>query len=439
MSGLGRRALLQGAAASAFAGITILTARKTLATREQKLVYWHLPAFSPGADDLAQAQFAEFSKMAGLKDHEAAFVPTPRRELVPRLAEAIARGAPPDMVRLHQSDLQLYRAHGHLLDVTEIVESMRSRYGIFASCLRAITHEGRQWGVPFAINPWPMHARIDLLEEHGLDYPRTWDAFVEACLAIQKPPLYGFGMDLGRTPDATNNILQVCWCFGGCTFDREGNPAFDDPGNVRAFAFINEMYNKHRIIPEDAVGNTDMAWNNKAYQTGRVAFVTNQTSLYAYLASDDPELFEKTGLFNVPAGPAGAISQIDTWSFGLFKQTPYPELAKGLAEYFMDPARYNEVITADGGRFVPVYPDLFDDPWWSDRPEFAEFHDIANAGVPISHEAPPSALSRAVVANNVIPEALHEVLLKGVDPAEAVARAQQNIVAIQERLAQQPG
>jgi hypothetical protein len=39
----------------------------------------------------------------------------------------------------------------------------------------------------------------------------------------------------------------------------------------------------------------------------------------------------------------------------------------------------------------------------------------------------------------VIPRALQEVLINGVDPAEAVASAHQQIAAISERLAQQGG
>jgi ABC-type glycerol-3-phosphate transport system substrate-binding protein len=293
--------------------------------------------------------------------------------------------------------------------------------------------------VPFAINPWPMNARLDILAQHGLEYPRTWDAFVETCLKVQKPPFYGFGMDLGLTSDATDNIMQVCWCFGGRTYDAEGNPAFDNEGNVKGFAFINEMYNKHKIIPKGVVGNGDTAWNNKAYQSGQVAFINNPTSVYAYLSTEDPELMKKTGLFSVPSGPAGAINQIDTWSLGLFKQSPYPDLAKGLAEYFMEPTRYNDVIVKNNGRFVPVYPDLFHDPWWTERPEFAEFIKIANTGVSISYEAPPSAASGEVLATNVIPEALQMVLVDGVDPAEAVAQAHQKIAAISERFAKQGG
>jgi multiple sugar transport system substrate-binding protein len=433
-----RQAIRTGAAVGAFAGVTILASRKTLAQRPQKLIYWHLPTFAPAADDALRQYFEEFREMAGLSESEAAFVPTSNADLVPRLAAALEAGTPPDVVRLFQSDLQLCRARGDLLDVTDVVERLRAHHGgLFDSCLRALAYERRYWGVPFAITPWPMHARLDLLEQNGLDYPRTWDAFVETCKKIQKPPFYGFGMDLGLTEDATDNIMQLCWCFGGRIYDAEGKAAFDNEGNVKGFAFINDMYNKHRIIPKEAVGNDDTAWNNKAYQSGRVAFINNRTSVYAYLSIEDPELMKNTGLFGVPAGPAGAINQIDTWAFGLFKQTPYPELAKGLAEYFMEPARYNEVIVKNNGRFVPVYPDLFNDPWWTERPEFKEFIEIANTGVPISFEAPPSAASGEVLATNVIPEALQTVLIDGVDPAEAVAAAHAKIAAISERFAAQ--
>ena len=365
-------------------------------------------------------------------------MPTSNTDLIPRLSAALETGTPPDVVRLYESYVQLYRAQGHMLDVTDVVERMQTQKGgLFDPCLRAVGHQGKHWGVPFAINPWPMHVRVDILEQNGVDYPRTWDAFVETCKKVQKPPFYGFGMDLGLTQDATDNIMQVCWCFGGRTYDGEGNAAFDNEGNVKGFAFINAMYNEHKIIPKGVVGNGDTAWNNKAYQSGQVAFINNPSSVYAYLSTEDPELMKKTGLFGVPAGPAGAVNQIDTWSLGLFKQTPYPELSKGLAEYFMEPTRYNDVIVKNNGRFVPVYPDLFNDPWWTERPEFKEFIGIANTGVPISYEAPPSAASGEVLATHVIPEALQTVLVDGVDPAEAVAAAHAKIAAISERFAAQ--
>ena len=430
-----REALKTGAAASAFAGVTILASRKTLAQRQQKLIYWHLPTFTPLADDAVREQFEEFRKMAGLSEAEAAFVPTANQELIQRLSAALENDTPPDVVRLYESYVQLYRKQGHMMDVSDVVAKMQAEEGgLYESSLTAVAYDGKYWGVPFAINPWPMHVRMDVLEEHGLDYPKTWDEFVETCLKIQKPPFYGYGMDLGQTSDATDNIMQICWCFGGKTFNADGTPAFDNEGNVAGFTFINEMYNEHGIIPRGVIGNGDTAWNNKAYQSGQVAFIQNPTSVYAYLSGEDPELMKKTGLFGVPEGPAGAVNQIDTWSLGLFTQSPYPDLAKGLAAHLMQPSLYNEVITKTNGRFVPVYPDLFNDPWWTSRPEFSQFIEIADSGVPVSYEAPPTPTAGEVLATNVIPEAMQLVLVDGVDPAEAVAEVQQKIVAIHERL-----
>jgi multiple sugar transport system substrate-binding protein len=431
-----REALATSAAVSAFAGVTILGSRKSSAAREQKLVYWHQPTFTPLADEAAREQFEEFRKQAGLSESEAAFVPVSNKDFIPRMAAALETGTPPDVVRLYESYVQLYRSQGHLLDVTDIVEKMQAEPGgLFESPLRAVAHDGKYWGVPFAINPWPIHARLDVLEEHGLEFPRTWDAFVETCLKVQKPPFYGFGMDLGLTADATDNIMQVCWCFGGKTYNADGSAAFDNEGNIKGFEFIRSMYAEHKIIPKGVVGNADTAWNNKAYQSGQVAFINNPTSVYAYLAGNDPELMAKTGLFGVPAGPAGAINQIDTWSLGVFNKAPEPELAKGLAAHFMTPSRYNQVITNTNGRFVPVYPELFNDPWWTERPEFNEFIDIARTGVPVSYEGPPSAASGEVLQTHVIPEAIQEVLVNGVDPATAVGEAHAKIAAIVERLA----
>src|SRR5262245_7822613 len=134
-----REAIKTGAAVSAFAGVTVLASRKTLAARDQKLIYWHAPTLSPVADQAAQDQFNEFCKAAGLKENEAAFVPTANADLIPRLSAALETGTPPDVVRLYESYTQLYRAQGQLMDVTDVVERMQGKKGgLFDPCLTAV-------------------------------------------------------------------------------------------------------------------------------------------------------------------------------------------------------------------------------------------------------------------------------------------------------------
>jgi multiple sugar transport system substrate-binding protein len=437
MTKLTRRTTLKGtlAASTAIAAPMIIRPYASYAARDHRLVYWHQPMFTPLADKEAEALFGEYLKEVGVKPEEGSFISVSNADFIPKLNASLESGSPPDSARLYESYTQLYRAQGHMLDVTDLVNEMKKEDGgIFESSLRAVAHDGKYWGVPFAINPWPMHARTDLLQQAGLEYPKTWDDFVETCKKIQSPPFYGFGMDLGLTADATDNIMQLCWCFGGFITDDAGKVAFDNPGNIAGFEFINKMYNEDKIIPRGVVGNAETSWNNKAYQSGQVAFVNNPTSVYAYITDKDPELKANTGLFGVPAGPAGAVNQIDTWSTGVFKAAPEPELARNWAAFYMRPDNYERLILNTNGRFVPVYPKQFEHEWWTSRPEFNEFRTIAETGVPVSYKGPPSAGSGEVLATHIIPEAVQQVIVNGMPAAEAVAEVHAKIEAIYDRL-----
>ncbi|MCB1970403.1 MAG: extracellular solute-binding protein [Geminicoccaceae bacterium] len=437
MTGLSRRSTLKRglAASTMIAAPMIIRPYSAYAAREHRLVYWHQPMFTPIADQEAEALFNEYLKVAGVKPEEGSFITVSNADFIPKINASLESGSPPDAARFYESYVQLYRSQGHMMDVSDLVSEMEGYDGgLFESSLRAVGYDGKSWGVPFAINPWPMHARVDLLEQAGLEYPKTWDEFVETCKKIQSPPFYGFGMDLGLTADATDNIMQLCWCFGGYTTDEDGKVAFDNPGNVAGFEFINKMYNVDKIIPKGVVGNAETAWNNKVYQSGQVAFVNNPTSVYAYLADKDPDLMANTGLFGVPAGPAGAINQIDTWSTGIFNSTAEPELTKGWVAYYMQPDNYARMILNTNGRFVPVYPKQFDDPWWTSRPQFNEFRKIAETGVPVSFKSAPTAGSGEVLATHIIPEAVQQVIVNEVPAADAVAEAHAKIKAIYDRL-----
>jgi multiple sugar transport system substrate-binding protein len=121
---------------------------------------------------------------------------------------------------------------------------------------------------------------------------------------------------------------------------------------VAGVKVIEAMFKTHKIIPPGAI-SWDNSGNNKAYQSKQAAFVMNPTSVYAYLDGNDKDLQKATGLFPVPAGPKGTVNQIDTWAYGAFKKNPYPELAKGLMEYLMQPANYGQDHPVDGRALGP--------------------------------------------------------------------------------------
>src|SRR5712664_858906 len=390
---------------------------KSAAQRGKKLVFWHQPNFTPLADELQKQQVYEFAKQAGLKESDVEYAVVAGEQAQQKLAAAIEAGNPPDVMRLYESNVQFYASGGHLLDVNDLVDKMRREpKGIFESALSSVIYKGRAMGVPLAVNPWPVHARLDLLEQAKVEYPKTWDEFIETSKKIQSPPrLFAFGMCLGLVEDTTDNVMN-------------------SPENVAGVKVIEAMFKTHKIIPPGAI-SWDNSGNNKAYQSKQAAFVMNPTSIYAYLDGNDKDLQKVTGLMPVPAGPKGAINQIDTWAYGAFKKTPYPELAKGLLEYFMQPANYDKIIQSTGGRWVPVYKRLFDSPFWKEKPAFKHFIKMAETGVPVSYAGSPTPAAGEVLNTHVIPKMIQRVLVENWEPAKALDECHKRIVEIYARYA----
>jgi len=299
---------------------------KSAAQRAKKLVFWHLPNFTPLADELQKQQVYEFAKQAGLKEADVEYAVVAGEQAQQKLAAAIEAGNPPDVTRLYESNVQFYASGGHLLDVNDLVDKMRREpKGIFESALSSVIYKGRAMGVPLAVNPWPVHARLDLLEQAKVEYPKTWDEFIETSKKIQSPPrLFAFGMCLGLVEDTTDNVMNLLWCYGGKMVEADNKTVvMNSPENAAGVKVIEAMFKTHKIIPPGAI-SWDNSGNNKAYQSKQAAFVMNPTSIYAYLDGNDKDLQKVTGLMPVRPAPRAPSTRSTHGRTGRSKRPPTP-------------------------------------------------------------------------------------------------------------------
>jgi multiple sugar transport system substrate-binding protein len=278
---------------------------------------------------------------------------------------------------------------------------------------------------------------MDLFEKAGYgDFPETWEKFIEAAQKITQPPIYAYGMALGLTPsDSLVDVMSVVWAYGGALVDKESRPALNSPGTVKAFQLIDDMFSKYKIIPRGSL-SWDNSGNNKAYQAGQVAYALNPPSIYSSLIKDKSPFLDKTGLFPAPGGPAGRFKNgySDYWC--VFKLAPYPEIAKGLAAYLLEPKRYGEFIVGAQGRYLPVYPSLARDPFWSSRPAFKGLIQIADGAITTYW---PGKLNQAlgeVVMQCTVVKWVQKMLVDRMPAAEAAGKAQEEMVQIYKRYGQ---
>ncbi len=191
------------------------------------------------------------------------------------------------------------------------------------------------------------------------------------------------------------------------------------------------MFQKHKIIPKGSV-SWDNQGNNKAYQSRQVIFVLNPSSIYAYLSESDKELYDVTGMLPVPAGPAGAIEELTTAEWILFRRNPYPEVAKGLAQYWMEPENLRVMIEEGGGRWGPPYPGMYNSDFWK-KPAFQHWRVMLERGRQFAFPGSQSAAAGEVLATNVINRMMQAVLVENVEPEKAVEDAHKKVVEIYAR------
>ena len=408
--------------------------RRAHAARDAKLVVWNPVALAPQVDRLMKEQCYAYAKQAGIKENEVEYSEIGTGQLPPKLVAALEAGNPPDITRVGSALVALYQSQGHLLDVTDMVDKMQQvPGGLFPVSLKAVMHQGKAHGVPQSVSPWPLITRMDLLDAAKIDPPKTWDEFIEVCKKLQKPPkLTGFGMCLGVQTDADNNIMNLIWSYGGKLVEADDKTiALNSPGTVQAVRLIADMFQKHKIIPKGSV-SWDNQGNNKAYQSRQVIFVLNPSSIYAYLSESDKELYDVTGMLPVPAGPAGAIEELTTAEWILFRRNPYPEVAKGLAQYWMEPENLRVMIEEGGGRWGPPYPGMYNSDFWK-KPAFQHWRVMLERGRQFAFPGSQSAAAGEVLATNVINRMMQAVLVENVEPEKAVEDAHKKVVEIYAR------
>jgi len=407
--------------------------RRAHAARQHKLVVWNPTALAPQVDKIMQEQCYAYAKQAGIKESEIDYSIIGSAQLQSKLVASLEAGTPPDITRLDAWISSLYRSQGHLLEVTDMVEKMQRVPGGLFPVFAEVMHQGKAYVVPQSVSPSPLVTRLDILEAAKVEPPKTWDEFIEVCKKLQQPPkLTGYGICLGLTTDTNGNVLSIMWSFGGKLVEADNKTvALHSKGTIQAVQLIADMYLKHKIIPKGAIA-WDNTGNNKAYQSRQVIFVQNATSIYAHLADSDKELYNATALLPMPAGPAGAFATLTATYWTLFKNNPYPEVAKGLVEYWMAPENLRVMIEEGDGRWGPPYKGMYDSEFWK-RPVFTHWRQMLEHGRQLASPGTAHPAVGEVAHTYVLGRMMHRVLVESWEVEKAVEEAHKKTVEIYAR------
>ncbi|HEX8755493.1 MAG TPA: extracellular solute-binding protein, partial [Steroidobacteraceae bacterium] len=136
---------------------------------------------------------------------------------------------------------------------------------------------GGFWGLPYHDGPACLIYRKDLLEEAGLEVPRTWEEFHAAARRLHAPRHGRFGTALALFPDGHNGFYDFCiqvWSRGAEPFGEGARPQLCKDAAAQGLEFLRRLAADDAAIAPGA-RELDSVRSGLLFCEGKVALMAN--------------------------------------------------------------------------------------------------------------------------------------------------------------------
>lgn len=405
-----------------FAG-TLYAGGTTDKEEKKSLVFWGKQAQDRATDELIRSIVTTWGEENNVDVEYITITSAVQKE---KYAAAFESKNVPDIITFDGDFAKYYAVQGVLAPIDDFYQELQKNGGgMFDGVLPVLKNDDVLYGIPFQNDIYFFYVREDLVEGVGEELPQTWNDVKRISLKIkEKYNISPFGHPLAEINDAEFSTRTIMWSFGSHIFAEDGTIDFNTPETIEIFKYIKEMYEEDKTIPKGSTTWNDSG-NNEAYQMKQSAFIINPGSVYRWVKENDAELHDNTVLSRIPAGPRGdRANLIACWAVSLPKDSPNNELAKELLRYLYDVENYNSIIESAGGRYLPVYRELFDTPFWKENPKFSDLGQMLEEAKVVGYPGPSSEAASEALVQRVLTKAFSDMLIRGMSPEDAVKKAE---------------
>ncbi|MGM1017469.1 MAG: ABC transporter substrate-binding protein [Actinomycetota bacterium] len=264
-----------------------------------------------------------------------------------KVEAAVDAGEGPDLVQLSTHNLPDYVITERVIDITDYVSDEADNYT--PASWAAVSFDGRVFGVPQGIGPAATMYRTDIFEEHGLDFPETWDDYLETARALKEadPDAYIANISPGEIGQWAQEIQQAESSWYGIDGD-----AWTVGVNDEGSQLVAERW--QTLLDEDLV-TTEQMWTPEYWalvNNGTIATVTYAAWFPTILAENAADL---SGQWSVAPMPKNAGSENAGDSGGaavvVLKNTEQAEAAATFAAWLNGSDETQEALITVGGLF----------------------------------------------------------------------------------------
>lgn len=426
------------------------------------LIWWeqgYLPEENAGILQLVR----QWEAASGLKaDLKLMHISLLERELLQAIADPENHQIP-DIVFAVSLDANLAPRlawNNHLLPMAEVLNAHRDRYTpdalLQVTYRNAVLDDRQYYAIPFGNAGEYIHCWRPFLEELNLglsDIPQAWSGFwqfwQEAQQALRDRGHHDlFGIGLCMSASGVDTFTSLRWfldAHGATVVDQNGALVLAEPENRQKFVAALQNYTdlyQQGFVPPDATDWT-ASGNNFRFLNRGIVMTHNPTLSIPLTQKLDPNPYNQDAgdryqqiatlgwpqrLDGTALHPRKAIKQIIALRLG-----QHSDMAKAFIDYFIQPEPLNQLLKEGfKGRFLPVMPQLLQDPYWrtaQEDPHLSTALAIQEQPSPLPYEVLHPAYSQ-ILGQQVWGNAVLKVLREGNSAEEAVLWAIAQIQSI---------
>lgn len=322
-----------------------------------------------------------------------------------------------------------------LVPLNDVIDNIgRDRF--YEAPLQEGAIDNDNFSIPLYSHAQVMWYRKDLLEEAGLEVPKTWEELFETAKALNNPPnLYGLSVPMGSGDMMATRFLNFYVRSAGETLlTEDGKANLTSKSAIDGINYWVKMYNE--TSPEGSVNYTVLDQANLYYQ-GKSAFDFNSGFQIGGVETNSPQLLDQ-----IDAAPMPKITEsdpdngIETSNIPVvvWKNSKHPEIAKAFVESLYEKEEYIEFLHSVPAGMLPALKDIAEDPMFLDEPTIQKFDnavkiisEAVDKGTAIGMENGPSLQSGIITSQSVIEKMFQDIVLNSVPVEEAAEKAEKEL------------
>lgn len=372
----------------------------------KEVVFWHY--FTSVNGETIQKFVEEYNKMQDDVTIRLEFLP--RNELLKQLTIGLVSGQLPDMVFIDNPDHASFSAMGLFADITDRVNAWEQ--GKFLEgTINSTKYNGRIYGLPHASNTLALYYDIDMLEEAGVEPPKTWEELKIAAAKLTKGSRKGLAFSAIKSEEGTFQMLPF-FLSAGANIDN-----LYSPEGIKALTFLTDLVNEGYVSKE--VLNWVQGDVEKQFLSGNAAMIINGPWIKPNLEKNAPE--KNWGVTKIPADKVYA-STLGGENIAIISKSKYIDECWEFLKWFL--AKENNIEFCKAvGRFSPR-SDVSPEEVWADDEIMQVFADQMQYAQPRGPHPKWPEISDAIIT------AVQESITGVKKPEQALADAQAKIKEI---------